>query len=115
MLGILQILFHWRWITSFHAEKDEPAITESSKEGVVRSLQAFAWLFALAAGVWLVGFHIAAGTFVVLFIRHYKGKWIEALVIFALSEIFVVVVFDILLNVFWPTPALFEILGLTWF
>ena len=113
-LGILQILFHWRWITSFHAKKDKPVITESSKEGVVRSLQAFTWLFALAAGVWLVGFHIAAGAFVVLFIRHYKGKWIEALVIFALSEIFVVAVFDILLNVFWPTPALFELFGLTW-
>ena len=113
-LGILQILLHWRWITSFHAKNDKPVITESSKEGVVRSLQAFAWLFALAAGVWFVGFHIAAGAFVVLFIRHYKGKWIEALVIFALSEIFVVAVFDILLNVFWPTPALFELFGLTW-
>ena len=114
-LGVLQVFLHWRWISSSDTKTDVPGVTKGSKEGVVRSLQAFSWLFALAAGVWAIGFHIAAGAFVILFIRHYGGRWIEALIIFALSEIFVIAVFDILLNVFWPTPALFEIFGLGWF
>ena len=114
-LGILQMVLHWRWFTAFGPEVENSGVAKTSLEGIVRSLQAFAWLFGLAAGVWFVGFHIAAGVFVVLFIKHYDGKWIEALVIFVLSEIFIVAVFDLLLNVFWPTPALFELMGIDWF
>ena len=114
-LGVLQVFLHWRWISSSGSKTNLTGVTRGSREGVVRSLQAFAWLFALAAGVWAIGFHIAAGAFVVLFIRHYGGRWVEALVIFVLSEVFIIAVFDLLLNVFWPTPALFEIFGLGWF
>jgi len=72
-------------------------------------------LFGLASGVWLVVFHIAVGLFSILFVRKYQGTWKEALIITGLSEVFVITVFDVLLKVFWPTPALFQPLGIEWF
>jgi hypothetical protein len=71
-------------------------------------VESFAWLIGLAAGVWLVGFHLTVGAFAILFIRVYGGSWRVALIIAGLAEGFVFVVFDWLLEVFWPVPFLFE-------
>ena len=77
-----------------------------------RSVEAFLWLFGLAAGVWLIGFHLTAGIFMVTFIRLYGGSWRITLLMTAFAEVFVITVFDMLLRLFWPTPVLFELFGI---
>ena len=79
---------------------------------VWRTVESFLWLFGLAAGVWLIGFHLTVGIFLVVFIRLYGGGWRITLLITGLAEVFVITVFDMLLQVFWPTPVLFELFGL---
>ncbi|MGE0651819.1 MAG: tripartite tricarboxylate transporter permease [Alphaproteobacteria bacterium] len=80
-----------------------------------RTVEIMLWLGGLAAGVYLIGFHITAGLFPALYIRTYGGGWKAALILSLIAEAFVIVIFDMLLEVFWPAPALFELLGLAYF
>ena len=80
-----------------------------------RTLEVAGWLLALAAGVYLVGFHITIGLFPFLYIRIYGGSWRAALFLTCIAEAFVVGVFDLLLAVLWPRPYLFELLGIEYF
>ncbi|MDH3239427.1 MAG: tripartite tricarboxylate transporter permease [Alphaproteobacteria bacterium] len=80
-----------------------------------RTLEVAGWLLALAAGVYLVGFHITMGLFPFLYIRIYGGSWRAALFLTCIAEAFVVGVFDLLLAVLWPRPYLFELLGIEYF
>jgi len=85
-------------------------------ETIRRTLVAFAWLLGLSGGVFLIGFHAAVAIFIIVFIRAYGGGWRAQLVLTGLAEAFVVLVFDVLLKVFWPVPALFRLLGVEfWF
>ena len=114
-LGFLQIYFHLRIIFSAMPNLEASTGAQEHSNTLLKTIEAFLWLFGLAGGVWLVGFHIAVGLFAILFVRKYQGTWKEALIITGLSEIFVFTVFDVLLKVFWPTPALFQPLGIDWF
>ncbi|MEE8516979.1 MAG: tripartite tricarboxylate transporter permease [Alphaproteobacteria bacterium] len=110
-LGIIQIILHLRVIRSSWPE-EAPVDREALSGTAWRTVESFLWLFALAAGVWLIGFHLTVGVFLVTFIRLYGGGWRITLLITGLAEIFVITVFDLLLMVFWPTPVLFELFGL---
>jgi hypothetical protein len=105
-LGVVQIVLNLRDIRA--AASDAPIDREKASSTARRTVESFAWLIGLAAGVWLVGFHLTVGAFAILFIRVYGGSWRVALIIAGLAEGFVFVVFDWLLEVFWPVPFLFE-------
>jgi uncharacterized membrane protein len=80
-----------------------------------RAVENFLWLIGLAASVYVIGFHIAMAVFPLLYIRTYGGSWKIALYLSVLAEVFVVVIFDLLLEIFWTQPALFELLGIAYF
>jgi hypothetical protein len=107
-LGLIQIYFHLRAIRSPDTGAAPPILRDGLATIIRRTVESFAWLVGLAAGVWLIGFHITVGIFAIAFIRVYRGSWRWALIIFALAEGFVMAVFDWLLKVFWPVPVLFE-------
>jgi TctA family transporter len=82
---------------------------------VGRALQIWGWLLALAASVYLVGFHITLALFPLLYVKVYRGSWLAALILSVLAEAFVVGVFDQLLFVYWLPPLLFSLLGIDYF
>jgi TctA family transporter len=112
-LALLQIGFNVRAIRRGDTAP-APAASESAVT-VRRTIEISLWLGGLAAGVYLIGFHITAALFPALYIRTYGGGWKAALILSLMAEAFVIVIFDMLLEVFWPTPTLFELLGLAYF
>jgi TctA family transporter len=64
------------------------------------------WLFGLAGGVILVGFHAGIAVFTIAYVRHYGGGWRAALGLALFGEAFLIVAFDYLITVLWPTPLL---------
>jgi TctA family transporter len=75
-------------------------------ESTWRTMAIAGWLFGLAAGVVLVGFHLAIAIFIVSYVRLYGGSWKAAICLTAFGEAFVVIAFDYLITVLWPTPVL---------
>ncbi|MQA66238.1 MAG: hypothetical protein GEU76_10115 [Alphaproteobacteria bacterium] len=112
-LALLQIGFNVRAIRRGDTAP-APAASESAVT-IRRTIEISLWLGGLAAGVYLIGFHITAALFPALYIRTYGGGWKAALILSLMAEAFVIVIFDMLLEVFWPTPGVFELLGLTYF
>jgi TctA family transporter len=113
-LGLAQIVIHLRAIVSGAIDRAPPLDWSKASVNATRAVIAVVWLMGLCAGVYVVGFHMTVAAFGILFIRTYGGGWREALIIAALGEAFVITVFGFLLKVFWPTPLLFELLGLGW-
>ena len=64
------------------------------------------WLFGLAAGVILVGFHAGIAVFTVAYVRIYGGSWRAAIGLTLFGEAFLITAFDYLITVLWPTPVL---------
>jgi putative tricarboxylic transport membrane protein len=64
------------------------------------------WLFGLAAGAVLVGFHLAIAIFTIAYVRLYGGSWKAAICLTAFGEAFLIIAFDYLITVLWPTPVL---------
>jgi hypothetical protein len=112
-LALLQIGFNVRAIRRGDTAP-APAASEAAMT-IRRTIEISLWLGGLAAGIYLIGFHITAALFPALYIRTYGGGWKAALILSLMAEAFVIVIFDMLLEVFWPTPALFELLGLAYF
>ncbi len=106
-LGLAQIVMNLRTLRE-SASDAAPIDREKAAGTARRTVESFAWLVGLAAGVWLIGFHLTVGAFAILFIRVYGGSWRVALVIAGLAEGFVYIIFDWLLEVFWPVPYVFE-------
>ena len=113
-LGLIQIVIHLRALWGAGGAQLAPP-AGNGVEILRRTLVAFLWIFGLAAGVWLIGFHITVGLFAIAFVRLYGGTWRETAVILAAAELFVIAVFDQLLKVFWPVPVLFEPFIENWF
>ncbi|MFT5538836.1 MAG: uncharacterized membrane protein YsdA (DUF1294 family), partial [Alphaproteobacteria bacterium] len=113
-LGTLQIVFHLRALRA-PALNAAPFDREKAATTARRTIENFLWLIGLATSVYLIGFHIVMAVFPMLYIRTYGGSWRIALYLGVLAEIFVIVIFDLLLEIFWPAPALFELLGLAYF
>ncbi len=113
-LALLQIGLHARAFSNPSSGLAPAVARDGLATTVRRTLEAFIWLLGLAASVWLVGFHLSIAAYALLYVKLHGGSWRAALIIAVLGEAFVIGVFDRLLNVFWPTPALFEALGLEW-
>jgi hypothetical protein len=108
----------WLTLRALRAEGPSPVVeigtssSLSAREAMHRTIEVTVWLLGLAAGVYLIGFHVTAVVFVILYVRTYGGGWIAAAILAGLAEAFVIVVFDLLLSVFWPTPYLLRLLGI---
>ena len=66
------------------------------------------WLFGLAAGVVLIGFHAGIAVFTVAYVRNYGGGWRAAIGLTLFAEAFLITAFDYLITVLWPTPLLLQ-------
>ena len=90
---------------------DIARIGEGAREIVVRTAVVALWILGLVVAVLLAGFHVALPGFVIAYVRCYKGSWTAALLLAVLVEGFVVLAFDWLIAVLWPTPLLLQLFG----
>ena len=113
LFGLAQIALNFKALRS----PESAPVSEASAVRIEfrRTLEIAAWLLALAAGVFLIGFHITMGLFPLLYIRTYGGSWRAGILLAVIAEAFVIGVFDLLLAVLWPKPYLFELLGMNYF
>jgi len=84
----------------------ETLVAPLRSEAAARTLIVASWLFGLAAGAIAVGFHAAIALFTIAYVRVYGGSWRETLILVAFAEAFLIIAFDILITVLWPTPLL---------
>jgi hypothetical protein len=106
-LALLDIFFDLRsGLGNRAASLRETLMSPFRSVDAQRTLVMGYWLFGLAAGVVLVGFHLAIAIFIIAYVRLYGGSWKAALCLTAFGEAFLVVAFDYLITVLWPTPVL---------
>jgi TctA family transporter len=106
-LALLQMFFDLRsvpWL-GLRAGGKIP-IADGTRMIAIRTAVIALWILGLVASVVLIGFHVALPGFVIAYVRFYKGSWTAALVLAALVEGFLVLAFDWLIAVLWPTPLL---------
>jgi hypothetical protein len=99
-------------IRKFIAERHNTTV---SPEFIIRGHRervAWAWLGGLILCVWLFGFHAAFVAFPLLYVRAHGGTWRMAGLLSALAISVLVIVFDTLVHVLWPEPAILEWLGI---
>jgi hypothetical protein len=76
-----------------------------------RTAEILLWILSIIGGIWLVGFHITLPLFAFLYSKTYGARWSMAVFLGLIAEGFLVVIFDQLLSVVWPTPLLFNLLS----
>ncbi len=76
-----------------------------------RRTNIFLWIIAVLGGVFLFGFHVTLPLFVILYAMIYGAGWSKALLLASIALGFIVLVFDQLLHVVWPTPLLISFLS----
>jgi TctA family transporter len=108
-LALLQMIFDLRSVpwTGLLAS-NTALISDEARVTAVRTGVIVLWILGLVVTVVLTGFHVALPGFVIAYVRCYKGSWIAALLLAALVEGFLVVAFDWLIAVLWPTPLLLQ-------
>jgi TctA family transporter len=70
------------------------------------------WILGLVTGAWFFGFHATFALFPLLYVRAHGGSWRMAILLGTLALITLIVVFDSLVHVLWPEPAIATLLGL---
>lgn len=75
-----------------------------------RTLGALMWIGGFALAVWLIGFLLAIPIFVFSYLkREARASTLAALVLAVCTWLFIWGVFDWLMNLGWPAPALFTL------
>ena len=119
------VLALWQLVIDFrsHRSEDEPEkatgtevmdvpVDRSIPPDVImqRTLRAMAWIGGFVFGIWLLGFLLAIPLFVFFYLRKEARAAIStALVLSACTVLFIWAVFDLLMNLAWPAPALFTL------
>jgi hypothetical protein len=108
-----QVAFNLRALTTLGSIRADiaDATADGQRTTVHHTLEAFGWIIALVAAVGAIGFHVALPIFVLLYVKAYRGSWWVALLLAAASEAFLIVIFDQLLRVAWPTPYLLHLMS----
>ena len=99
-------------IRKFIAERSDRTLSPEFVTRGQRERIAVAWILGLAAGAWLFGFHAAFIAFPLLYVRAHGGSWRMALLLSALAIAALIIIFDSLVHVLWPEPAILEWLGI---
>jgi len=68
------------------------------------SLEIWAWLWGLFFAIHLIGFPIALPLFVFLYVKLYRGSWLTAIILTAVTGSFLYGIYDYFLSVPWPKP-----------
>ena len=111
-LALLQMILDLRSVPWVELRVGETALFgDGARESVLRTAVVALWILGLVLAVVLAGFHVALPVFVIAYVRCYKGSWTAALLLAVLVEGFVVVAFDWLIAVLWPTPLLLQPFG----
>jgi len=71
-----------------------------------RTVEVLLWIAALVGGIILIGFHVTLPLFTAAYAFVYGARWHVALLLGALAEGYLYLVFDELLHVLWPEPLL---------
>ena len=71
-----------------------------------RTGEVLLWIAALVGGILLIGFHVTLPLFTAGYAFAYGARWRLALLLGALAEGYLYLVFDELLHVLWPEPLL---------
>jgi len=120
------LLALWQLVIDFKGPKPQPEATKKPVAGPVdipvdstipadvrmqRTLSAMAWIAGFVLGIWLLGFLIAIPLFVFFYLIYeaQAGKaW--AFVLAACSDLFIWIVFELLMHLAWPEAALVTLL-----
>jgi len=70
------------------------------------------WILGLVTGAWMFGFHATFALFPLFYVRAHGGSWRMAALLGGLALVTLVIVFDSLVHVLWPDPAIATLLGL---
>jgi hypothetical protein len=70
------------------------------------------WILGLVTGAWMFGFHATFALFPLFYVRAHGGSWRLAALLGGLALATLVIVFDSLVHVLWPDPAIATLLGL---
>jgi hypothetical protein len=82
------------------------------EEMTLHTMQAASWIFAFACAIWFVGFLISIPLFVFLYLNYEaQARKFTAVIIAGFTFLFVWGLFDYVMNLAWPEPALFRLLG----
>jgi len=108
-LALVQIASDARAVrTTYRRTGSVSGAKPEATEGYRRAAEFFAWVIGLIAAIPFLGYHVCLPAFAIAYVRSYGGSWRAALMLAAFSEAFLVLAFDQLLSVLWPTPLLVQ-------
>jgi hypothetical protein len=111
-LGLVQTFLTLRAMSQATSEPQSISGNEPQNNDVgKRTAEILLWILSIIGGIWLVGFHITLPLFAFLYSKTYGARWSMAVFLGLIAEGFLVVIFDQLLSVVWPTPLLFNLLS----
>jgi len=114
-LIVLQAVSHFKNLRLSPAGSDadaDPEVAGGLAADTIkrRTREIFLWLFGLALGVYLFSFYLAVPVFILAYVRCYGGGWPVAVLMAAFGTSIIYLIFEILLNVFWPASPIFNLL-----
>ena len=102
-LALLQIVLDVLRIRESRSAGTVPAMAPDT---IRRTAETLLWIAALVGGIILVGFHVTLPLFTAGYALTYGARWRVAVLLAALMEGYLLLVFDELLHVLWPEPLL---------
>lgn len=102
-LALLQIVLDFLRIRKAQRTGRVPATTP---DNVRRTVEILLWIAAMVGGTLLIGFHVTLPLFIAGYAVSYGARWRVAVLLAALAEGYLFLVFDKLLHVLWPEPLL---------
>ena len=104
-LALLQIVLDILRIRKWRSAGTAPATVLDT---VRRTAETLLWIAALVGSMILIGFHLTLPLFTAGYALTYGARWRVAVLLAALTEGYLLLVFDELLHVLWPEPLLFS-------
>jgi len=122
-LALRQLVADWRGVGA-KPENGEPTpypgILDISVDRTIPAEEIFRhtirtayWIVTFACGIWLVGFLITIPLFIFFYlINEANARKLPALIVAAGMALFVWILFDRVMHLAWPEPALFSLFGI---
>ena len=109
-LALVQLGLNLRTLRLMGKTSQSLSTTEPEGRDVYRRTgEIFLWILGLSGVIFLVGYRIALPLFGFLYSRNYGAGWKISLLIAFLAGGFLLLVFDQMLHVIWPTPLLLDL------
>ncbi len=85
---------------------------EASREGKLRTLELFGWIYGFGVALWLIGFFAAIPVMVFLYLLRQREGWIITLSFPTVAGLATWLLFNNLLHLPFPPGVVIELLGL---